>query len=151
MCAKILEIMFSVLRPTAENNKLLSGQGFLLISNLLERLPPSHVNMATLDVLIAQSRKASWRPSWHDNLMIHFLCNFRPVYYTHLTLPTTLPVGISRHAGRTKKKPTMKKQSREKGMCSTLAGIVGILVMNLVGERDPQIIPGGRCGAAAKV
>ena len=77
MCAKILEIMFSVLRPTAENNKLLSGQGFLLISNLLERLPPSHVNMATLDVLIAQSRKASWRPSWHDNLMIHFLCNFR--------------------------------------------------------------------------
>jgi len=77
MCAKIFEILFSVLRSTAENNKLLSGHGFLLISNLLERLPPHHVNMHTLEVLIAQSKQLSWKPAWHHNLHQHFLCNFR--------------------------------------------------------------------------
>jgi hypothetical protein len=77
ICLKILNLIFDLLRDSAENHKLMDGLGFGLVTYFLERISPHHLTMSLVECLVAHTMNLTWNVEWQDSVIKHILCNFK--------------------------------------------------------------------------
>ena len=82
LCVKVLELVFSMLKESPQNNLLMQSTGFALLSYVLERISPKYLSIAALRTIIKLSDTLWWNESWQNSVYERVLCNFKLWMYT---------------------------------------------------------------------
>lgn len=89
-CSQLLELIFSLLRNSAVNNKFVAEGGFALIAYFLDRISPKNLSLDTLTIIINHTESLHSQPDWQDGIIRDIICNFKLWARCDITVQTSL-------------------------------------------------------------
>lgn len=90
LCLKVVNLVFTLLRDTAQNHNLMDGPGFTLVAYFLERISPDHFDMEFITCLIEHTDRLSHYIAWQDSVLNHILGDFKIWVKTSFEVQMTL-------------------------------------------------------------